>query len=73
MKSTIDRFEINRAKLPSWGPEVDDMVAKYIEGLQDWIVGNALWSFETHRYFDEAGAEVKNALRVPVLQSITRD
>lgn len=36
---TIDTFSANKARLPSWGPEVDDMVARYVQGLQDWIVG----------------------------------
>jgi hypothetical protein len=36
---TIEEFERQRALVPSWGPEVDDMVTQYIQGLQDWIVG----------------------------------
>lgn len=36
---TIDAFVKNRDNLPSWGPEVDDMVQRYVQGLQDWIVG----------------------------------
>ena len=38
-KQTIDVFCLNKRNLPSWGPEVDDMVARYVQGLQDWIVG----------------------------------
>lgn len=36
---TIDAFNENRKRLPSWGDEVDDMVERYLKGLQDWIVG----------------------------------
>ncbi len=36
---TIDEFIENKSKLPSWGPEIDSMVAGYVQGLQDWIVG----------------------------------
>jgi hypothetical protein len=36
---TIDTFNENRTRLPSWGAEVDDMVERYLKGLQDWIVG----------------------------------
>ncbi|KAJ3516644.1 hypothetical protein NLJ89_g985 [Agrocybe chaxingu] len=36
---TIDTFCENKERLPSWGPEIDDMVARYVKGLQDWIVG----------------------------------
>lgn len=36
---TIDAFTENKTQLPSWGPEIDSMVAHYVQGLQDWIVG----------------------------------
>jgi len=36
---TIDNFERYKGLVPSWGAEVDKMVATYIQGLQDWIVG----------------------------------
>jgi hypothetical protein len=36
---TINNFERSRGLVPSWGPEIDDMVKGYIQGLQDWIVG----------------------------------
>ena len=38
-KQTIDTFSTNKGELPSWGPEIDEMVARYVQGLQDWIVG----------------------------------
>jgi hypothetical protein len=36
---SIKSFSSNREKIPSWGPEIDDMVRRYVQGLQDWIVG----------------------------------
>jgi alpha-muurolene/germacrene-A/gamma-muurolene synthase len=39
---TIDTFSANKTLLPSWDPEIDDMVARYVQGLQDWIVGYVL-------------------------------
>ncbi|KAF9460207.1 isoprenoid synthase domain-containing protein [Collybia nuda] len=36
---TVDAFSENRNHLPSWGAEVDYMVKRYVNGLQDWIVG----------------------------------
>jgi hypothetical protein len=38
---TIDTFQRDRTSLPSWGPEIDDMVNRYVEGLEAWIVGCA--------------------------------
>ncbi|KAF9237773.1 isoprenoid synthase domain-containing protein [Melanogaster broomeanus] len=58
-KGAIQRFEENRAILPSWGEEVDQQVAIYIEGLQDWMVGSLHWSFESERYFKKEGPQVK--------------
>jgi hypothetical protein len=36
---TVSNFEHDRQLLPSWGPEIDKMVEKYADGLQNWIVG----------------------------------
>ncbi|KAH6908307.1 isoprenoid synthase domain-containing protein [Coprinopsis sp. MPI-PUGE-AT-0042] len=58
-KQTIDAFCQNKQNLPSWGPEIDDMVARYVQGLQDWIVGSLHWSFQTTRYFGKEGQAVK--------------
>jgi hypothetical protein len=40
-RACIDRFEQDRQQLPSWGPEVDNMIAHYADGLQNWIVGKS--------------------------------
>ena len=42
-RGCIDRFENDRQQLPSWGPEVDKMVAQYVDGMQNWIVGESDW------------------------------
>ncbi|KAG1731134.1 isoprenoid synthase domain-containing protein [Suillus lakei] len=56
---TIQRFEDNRAILPSWGEEIDREVAIYVGGLQDWITGALHWSFVSTRYFGKDGNTVK--------------
>nr|BBH51500.1 putative sesquiterpene synthase [Clitopilus sp.] len=66
-QKTIDDFQANRQKLPSWGAEVDEMVQRYVVGLQDWIVGSLHWSFQTHRYFGADGANVKKNRIVKLL------
>ena len=38
-RETINNFIADRERLPSWGEEIDEMVRKYVLGLQDWIVG----------------------------------
>jgi hypothetical protein len=41
--------------LPSWGPEIDEQVKIYVDGLADWIVGSLHWSFDSERYFGKLG------------------
>ncbi|KAJ8487526.1 hypothetical protein ONZ45_g9641 [Pleurotus djamor] len=66
-KQSIDRFNEDRANLPSWGPEIDRDVAIYVGGLADWIVGSLHWSFESERYFGKAGREIKKTRVVNLL------
>ncbi|KAG2143756.1 isoprenoid synthase domain-containing protein [Suillus bovinus] len=56
---SLQRFEENRAILPSWGEEIDKDVAIYVEGLQNWITGPLQWSFEGARYFGKDAHIVK--------------
>ena len=60
-KKSIDRFIEDKARLPSWGPEIDEQVQVYVRGLMDWIVGGLHWSFYTERYFGKRGSQIKKA------------
>jgi hypothetical protein len=40
---SIDRFNDIRSHLPSWGPQIDEDVAKYAEGLSNWMMGTLHW------------------------------
>ena len=66
-KQSIDRFTEQRANIPSWGPEIDQQVEKYVTGLADWIVGSLHWSLESERYFGTSGLEVKKSRVVELL------
>lgn len=61
------RFQALHAALPSWGPEVDAQVEKYVEGLSDWMIGNLEWSFESERYFGRGGPKARRELAVTLL------
>ncbi|CAF1274685.1 unnamed protein product [Adineta steineri] len=66
----IDRyadFERVRRELMSWGTKIDTQVEKYVNGLGAVIIGNAVWSFETPRYFGTEREEVKRTRRVTLL------
>ncbi|KAI0775257.1 terpenoid synthase [Trametes elegans] len=66
-KLSIDRFEEDRQRLPSWGPDIDQDVAVYVQGLQNWIVGSLHWSFDSMRYFGREGAAIKRQRVVKLL------
>jgi alpha-muurolene/germacrene-A/gamma-muurolene/(+)-delta-cadinol synthase len=58
-RQTIHAFCKSRAELPSWGPEVDKDVSRYIQGLESWLSGSLRWSFITERYFGTEALEIK--------------
>jgi hypothetical protein len=60
-KKSIDRFIEDRARLPSWGLEIDAQVQVYVQGLADWIVGSLHWSFDSERYFGKKGLRIKES------------
>ncbi|KAG6327074.1 hypothetical protein ID866_12015 [Astraeus odoratus] len=58
-KAGFQRFEDILHNLPSWGEEVDRLVAIYVQGLQNHIVSLLHWSFYTERYFGKEGPQIK--------------
>jgi hypothetical protein len=66
-KDAIQRFESNRAILPSWGEEVDRVVNTYLDGLLQWMVGSLHWHFESARYVGKDGGSVKRDRIVKLL------
>ncbi|EPT02352.1 hypothetical protein FOMPIDRAFT_1118553 [Fomitopsis schrenkii] len=63
-KQLMESFQVDKARLPSWGPELDAVVAKYVMAMETWVVGNCEWSFETQRYFGVQREEVRRTLVV---------
>jgi hypothetical protein len=63
----LDDFGKNRVKafldgvenLPSWGPEVDKNVRKYIERVGYLVRGADAWSYESERYWGNKGEEIR--------------
>ena len=66
-EKTLNWFFECRKVVPSWGPEIDRQVALYIQGLEDWIIANAEWSFETERYFGKDAPKIRQTLEVELL------
>lgn len=61
----MNRFVAERKKLPSWGPDLDRDVNRYVDAIGHWVVGNICWSFETPRYF---GTELENVRRTGIVK-----
>lgn len=57
-EALVKRFEENKGLLPSFGEDLDPLVAIYIEGLQHWVAGFLNWCFETERYFGKEAPDV---------------
>ena len=47
----MDRFVADKAHLPYFGSPVDTAVARYVDAMGQWVIGNLEWSFATQRYF----------------------
>ncbi|KAI0649319.1 terpenoid synthase [Trametes meyenii] len=60
----MSRFVEVKKQLPSFGAGLDDAVAKYVEAMQHWVIGNLEWSFESQRYFGAENERVKETLVV---------
>ena len=55
----MDRFVAEKVRLPSFGSALDTAVARYVDAMGQWVIGNLEWSFETKRYFGVDHAEVR--------------
>ncbi|KAK4185224.1 terpenoid synthase [Podospora australis] len=55
----LKEFIETKNNLLSWGPEIDEQVARYVDGLAFWVRGNDDWTFESERYFGRNGAWVQ--------------
>ncbi|KAI0695236.1 isoprenoid synthase domain-containing protein [Cytidiella melzeri] len=66
-EETEAKFLDGLKRVPSWGKEVDDQVAVYIEHLANWPRCNDCWNFESGRYFGSKGLEIQKSRHVPLL------
>ncbi|KAI0668209.1 terpenoid synthase [Trametes maxima] len=61
VKDTMTNFVTNETSLPDFGPERDEDVRIYVQGLRDCIVGTLHWLYETDRYFGETADDVRSS------------
>ncbi|KAK1232505.1 hypothetical protein PQX77_004356 [Marasmius sp. AFHP31] len=69
--SIVSRFITLSRRLPSFGsPGIDEMALRYVDGLGNWIRANECWSFESWRYFRDAGLQIQRDRVVELLPVI---
>jgi hypothetical protein len=54
-------------KVPKFSESVDEQLARYVDGIGNWVRANYEWSFETERYFGKKGPEIKETRWVTLL------
>lgn len=59
-----EEFNAWKERLPSWGPEIDTAVSKYVKGMGACVRGYIEWSLTGPRYFGSSVEEVKKTRRV---------
>ena len=72
-QSLINRFVSNKMQMPSFVDArggytaIDEDVRKYISALEQWVISNVKWSFDTLRYFGQEHEEVGKTLLVHLI------
>ncbi|CAE6435629.1 unnamed protein product [Rhizoctonia solani] len=72
IKKRIKEYLDTKASLPSFGPELDNQVTRYIQGIEYCIQANINWSLMTPRYFGPDFAKVKETRLVKLMAPITK-
>lgn len=61
---TVARFLSDRARLPSYGPEVDASVNIFVDRMARCVRGYDQWSYETDRYYGSNGLKIQRTRKV---------
>ncbi|CAE6422309.1 Presilphiperfolan-8-beta-ol synthase Short=PSPS [Rhizoctonia solani AG-1 IB] len=69
-RKRVQEYVEAKAKLRSFGPELDDKVALYIQGIEYWVQGAIDWTFMTPRYFGEDAEKVRETGIVDIMAPI---
>ena len=69
-KSYVEEFVTCKESLPSWGPEIDEAVSRYINGLECLVSGAIEWSFSGPRYFGDSVEEVRRTRAVALAERV---
>lgn len=68
----VDTFLSRIKELPSWGPEMDLNVRKYIENIGYLVRGTDAWSYESGRYWGTKGMEIQETRLVTLFPEVEK-
>ncbi|KAH9169505.1 terpenoid synthase [Lactarius sanguifluus] len=60
-------MDLYENKIPKFGEPVDTELARYVDGIGNWVRANDHWNFETERYFGKEAPEVGRTRWVTLL------
>ena len=67
-KELEDRFmQIYKNEIPEFGEPIDSQLAKYVDGLGNWVRASDQWGFESERYFGKKAQEIGKTRWVTLL------
>jgi hypothetical protein len=60
-------MDLYENKIPKFGEPVDTELARYVDGIGNWVRANDQWDFETERYFGKKAPEIEKTRWVTLL------
>jgi len=72
-KNHVEEFVTCKELLPSWGPEVDEAVSRYVTDLECLVSGGIEWCFSGPRYFGDPAEEVRKTRGVALVGKVVQD
>ncbi|KAF9232893.1 isoprenoid synthase domain-containing protein [Melanogaster broomeanus] len=64
----VDEYIELKSKLPSFGPEADKELARYLHALENFVQGTVLWYYLSPRYFRGVDVTNRENLVVPLFE-----
>ena len=63
-------MDLYENKIPRFGEPVDSELARYVDGIGNWVRANDQWDFETERYFGKKALEIEKTRWVTLLPKV---
>jgi hypothetical protein len=60
-------MDIYENKIPKFGEPVDTELARYVDGIGNWVRAIFEWSYECERYFGKEGKDIQKTRWVTLL------